>query len=108
MPTDADGSGNLDIKALEQELAKAITLLKPFLLNKSWIKVPKKKSEIGMGGYGTVHRAVLQKRLFAPKVTVAIKKFYTPGDWEKRLRIAFVSPHPPCGFHHSVDPNIRH
>ncbi|KAG8894006.1 hypothetical protein FRB99_001576, partial [Tulasnella sp. 403] len=105
MRTDANGSGNGDIKALEQQLVRhlpgntplstlkdlvketALVSLKPFRLNRSWIKVPKKNSEIGVGGYGVVHRAILQKWMFAPKAHVAVKKFHTFGDREKLLPI---------------------
>ncbi|KAG8896808.1 hypothetical protein FRB99_008629, partial [Tulasnella sp. 403] len=70
--------------------ATALASLKRFRLKRSWIKVAKKNSEIGVGGYGVVHRAVLQKSLLVPNVPVAVKKFHTSGDWEKRLRVALA------------------
>ncbi|KAG8906621.1 hypothetical protein FRB99_006491 [Tulasnella sp. 403] len=84
------GHGDAGSKALEQKLAKALVALKPFRLNKSCIRVPKKDSEIGAGGFGIVHRAVLQKWPFAPKVHVAVKKFHTTGEWEELLRVALA------------------
>ncbi|KAG8905502.1 hypothetical protein FRB99_008847, partial [Tulasnella sp. 403] len=69
-------------------VAKALASLKPFHLKRSWISIPKKDSEIGAGGYGTVHRGVLQKGLFASKTTVAVKKLYTTGSQGKRVEVA--------------------
>ncbi|KAG8893659.1 hypothetical protein FRB99_001829, partial [Tulasnella sp. 403] len=77
-------------KSLEQELAQALATLKPFRLSKSWIRVPKKDAEIGVGGFGVVYRAVLQRWPFAPKVHVAVKKFHTIGEWDQLLRIALA------------------
>ncbi|KAG8902975.1 hypothetical protein FRB99_003866, partial [Tulasnella sp. 403] len=72
----------------EQELANAISRLKPFAIKKSWVSVPKKESEIGVGGFGAVHRGVLQKHPFAPRIAVAVKKLYTTGERDKRVRVA--------------------
>ncbi|KAG8908757.1 hypothetical protein FRB99_002995 [Tulasnella sp. 403] len=83
-------NNSASLKALEDKLAEALVALKPFCLKKSWIRVPKKGSEIGVGGFGVVHRAVLQKWPFAPKVQVAVKKFHTNGEWEELLRVALV------------------
>ncbi|KAG8891423.1 hypothetical protein FRB99_003601, partial [Tulasnella sp. 403] len=68
--------------------AAAIVSLKRFVIKKSWISIPKKGSEIGVGGFGTVHRGILQKRMFAPKIVVAVKKLYTTGERDKRVRVA--------------------
>ncbi|KAG8901679.1 hypothetical protein FRB99_005173 [Tulasnella sp. 403] len=84
-----NGSG-ADIKELEKQLATALIALKPFRINKSWIHLKKKNSEIGVGGYGVVYRAVLQKHLFATKTVVAVKKLHTIGDWGKLLRVALA------------------
>ncbi|KAG8898424.1 hypothetical protein FRB99_007442 [Tulasnella sp. 403] len=79
-----------DLKSLEQELAKSLTALKPVLLRRSCINFPKKNSEIGVGGYGTVHRATLKRTIFAPKVTVAVKRLFTTGQWENKLQVAIA------------------
>ncbi|KAG8897163.1 hypothetical protein FRB99_008391, partial [Tulasnella sp. 403] len=69
----------------EKELASALATLKPHLLKRSWISFPKKHSEIGLGGFGSVHRGTLQKVvLFSVKTDVAVKKLYTKGDWDER------------------------
>ncbi|KAG8899006.1 hypothetical protein FRB99_006973, partial [Tulasnella sp. 403] len=75
---------------LEKKLAEALVGLKPFRLNKSWIRVPKEDSEIGVGGFGIVHRAVLQKWPLAPKVHVAVKKLHTKGEWEELVHTALA------------------
>ncbi|KAG8903765.1 hypothetical protein FRB99_002792 [Tulasnella sp. 403] len=75
-------------RAAEQELATALVSLKPFLLRRSWISIPKKDSEIGVGGFGTVHRAEMRRGLFTPKTVVAVKKLYTTGEYDKRLHVA--------------------
>ncbi|KAG8908157.1 hypothetical protein FRB99_008700 [Tulasnella sp. 403] len=80
----------MSTEALERKLAEALANLKPFCLNKSWIRVSKTDSEIGIGGFGIVHRATLQKRPFAPKVHIAVKKLHTIGEWEDLLRVALA------------------
>ncbi|KAG8902091.1 hypothetical protein FRB99_004845 [Tulasnella sp. 403] len=85
-----DKGAKSGIKELEKQLATALIALKPFRINKSWIHLKKKNSEIGVGGYGVVYRAVFQKHLFATKTVVAVKKLHTIGDWEKLLRVALA------------------
>ncbi|KAG8900661.1 hypothetical protein FRB99_005826 [Tulasnella sp. 403] len=83
-----DPSNESQTKAVEQELATALDSLKPFLLKRSWISIPKKDSEIGVGGFGTVHRADLRRGLFGLKTPVAVKKLYAKGERGTRLRVA--------------------
>ncbi|KAG8893610.1 hypothetical protein FRB99_001848, partial [Tulasnella sp. 403] len=90
MHTQGKESKDTNTKALEKELAKALAALKPFFLKSSWVKFPKKDSEIGVGGFGVVHRAVLQKGPFSPKIHVAVKKFHTIGQREELLRVALA------------------
>ncbi|KAG8895692.1 hypothetical protein FRB99_000382, partial [Tulasnella sp. 403] len=75
---------------LESELAISLASLKPYRLKRSWIDFPKQGSEIGVGGYGTVHRAKLQKQMFRSKVDIAVKKLYTTGDWERRVSVSLA------------------
>ncbi|KAG8895253.1 copper transport protein ctr1 [Tulasnella sp. 403] len=77
-------------KQLESELATSLASLKRFRLRRLWIDFPKQGSEIGVGGYGTVYRARLQKRMFSSKIDVAVKKLHTTGDWEKRLSVSLA------------------
>ncbi|KAG8906476.1 hypothetical protein FRB99_006791 [Tulasnella sp. 403] len=74
--------------AIEQELETATTRLQHLVMKKSWVSIPKKDSEIGVGGFGTVHRGVLRKNMFAPKIVVAVKKLHTTGERDKRIRVA--------------------
>ncbi|KAG8898586.1 hypothetical protein FRB99_007341 [Tulasnella sp. 403] len=71
----------------EQELAEALASLKAHFLKRSWISF-QKDSEIGVGGYGTVHRGVLRKGMFGSKTTVAVKKLYTTGEQARRVEVA--------------------
>ncbi|KAG8893876.1 hypothetical protein FRB99_001658, partial [Tulasnella sp. 403] len=70
--------------------ATSLASLKPYRLKRSWIDFTKQGSEIGVGGYGTVHRAKLQKQIFRPKIDIAVKKLYTTGDWDKRLSVSLA------------------
>ncbi|KAG8904916.1 hypothetical protein FRB99_001014 [Tulasnella sp. 403] len=78
--------------ATERELATALASLGPFKIKISWVSIPKTGSEIGIGGFGTVHRALLcRKSSGNVGVPVTVKKLKAAGSPEKRLRMEIAS-----------------
>ncbi|KAG8905282.1 hypothetical protein FRB99_000299 [Tulasnella sp. 403] len=75
--------------ALERELEKALIPLLRLGLKKTRLAFAL-DSEIGFGGFGTVHRATMDGSLFTSGTVVAVKKLRIEGDRKQCVHIAIA------------------